>query len=113
MQLSPETKIKIDNFIDEVLSKKCLVDTKDFGTKPSLIVEYLEKNGFKFDDNDFDGDTVNLIFFKENPNYRSFDNDDSNDDDDDDDDSESEEPEYFTIRILINPLEYKCCLDTG
>ena len=109
-QLSPETKIKIDNFINEVLSKKDSVDTEDFETKPSLIVAYLEKCGFSESDSDFDSESVYLLFSKENPNYYD---DDYKDDDDynvEEDDYESEEPEYFYIRIVINHLEYKCCL---
>ena len=103
-QLSPETKIKIDNFIDEVLSKKDSINTEEFETKPSLIVAYLEKCGFSECDSDFQDDYVYLVFSKENPNYY--------DDNDDNYDVEEDDYESFYIRIVINHLEYKCCLDT-
>ena len=98
-QLAPETKIKIDNFINEVLTDDNFCDeSEDFEIKPSLIAEYLEINRFEECDSDFEDDYVYKVFSKENPNYNS--------------ETDEDEQKYFYIRLVINHMESTCCLDT-
>jgi hypothetical protein len=96
--ISPETKIKIDNFINEVLSNKKDEETDFFEIKPSLIAEYLVKNGFEECDNESEEEIVFISFSKENRNYNS--------------ETDDEEEKYFLIRLCINYMENRCYLDS-
>lgn len=97
-QISPETKIKLENFLKEVES----IDFSDsydsieetFYIKPCLIFEFLEENGYKVESDNFDYEyLVSYIFSKNNDNF------------DENDDSSTEE---FRIILTINIMNFSC-----
>lgn len=88
--ISPETEIKLNNFLKELEEKNDAELT--LCVKPSLIQEFLIKKGYqKWYDDEMIGGEIELTFSKENKNF---------------DENDENSVEEFGIRLTINYMEF-------
>lgn len=106
--LSPETKIKIDSFLESIESNEFYNEESDhFEIKPYIISNYLLEKGFVCEDTDFENEeSIILKFQKFNPNFIPF------QERNEDEETESEEynPKYFLVNLCIDYMNSLCCL---
>jgi hypothetical protein len=88
--ISPETEIKLNNFLKELEEKNDAELT--LCVKPSLIQEFLIKKGYqKWYDDEMIGGEIELTFSKENENF---------------DENDENSVEEFGLRLIINYMEF-------
>lgn len=112
--LSPETKIKLDSFI-ELVEQFEADETDTFSIKPSLIAQYLEEKGFEHEDTEYDCDcdeVITLKFQKSNSAFIPY-HERYSDDDEEESEEDDDEPQYFLINLVINYMESVCFLTTN